>query len=521
VLEILDPPGSQIGLHYEKAVELRVRYRTDDAERSPLVGAQVRFAIFGDPAGSTLSGDRVETDQTGVAAVNLTAGSAEESFTVRAQAVNAVDAEFEVSVSQLAFVDLGVTVDAGGTAAAATVRALLYDGGRCSALPPAAVSPLSFRTLSAPVAPSGVTLSFLNLLSRPYAVVGRVEDASGHLVKYGCVELGDQLVPPGSSSTLPLPMRDVSIKLEGVFVVTTSLPAASATLSSAWHALVDCPLGPAQALLDATETGLSPALASAIEGKRGAKSSAGCRPDKVGAEMSLDQQLDALLTTAGAPATKLSQLVMALDDVEQATQLTSQLSVIATGASSDYLAEHRLQQLKLGSTSQVSYDLVAMGLPIITAPEVAIEVSGDRAQIAPHEFTLGLPLLYHRAFDELGLLALFPSLTAPRTRAFVGLMVQAAMRAGQNGCAAVESLVCSVTGAAGCLTVIAPACAAGLDLVATELDAGFAAPLGADLTLSGSAGVTDADGDLTAEQLSGGTWTSPIGSTFSALRVTP
>src|SRR6476646_7239051 len=88
-LDVLD--SSQIGLHYGKSTELRVRYHTDDAAATAVTGAAVRFSIFGDPAGSTLSRDTVTTDVNGVATVTLTAGQAEThpQFTVVATAVNA------------------------------------------------------------------------------------------------------------------------------------------------------------------------------------------------------------------------------------------------------------------------------------------------------------------------------------------------------------------------------------------------------------------------------------------------
>src|SRR5579859_5158653 len=92
-LEIQSPPGSQIGLHYGVSTELIVLYRTDDAARRPLAGQPVRFSIFGDPAGSTLSADRALTDAMGLAKVTLTAGAAEATFRVTASALNAPDAE--------------------------------------------------------------------------------------------------------------------------------------------------------------------------------------------------------------------------------------------------------------------------------------------------------------------------------------------------------------------------------------------------------------------------------------------
>src|SRR5689334_4352028 len=65
VLEILDPPGAQIGLHYGASVDLKVRYRLDDPTMAPVPGATVKLAIFDDPGGSTLASDRAVTDSDG------------------------------------------------------------------------------------------------------------------------------------------------------------------------------------------------------------------------------------------------------------------------------------------------------------------------------------------------------------------------------------------------------------------------------------------------------------------------
>src|SRR6185369_12570006 len=100
-----------------------------------------------------------------------------------------------------------------------------------------------------------------------------------------------------------------------------------------------------------------------------------------------------------------------------------------------------------------------------------------------HGFTLGLPLVFRTGLDQLALSPLFPALVPPRTRGFVGLMVQAASRAGQMGCAAVEGLICAVTMAGGCAGNVEPACTAGLDAIAAGLDAGLQPTAGYDLWL--------------------------------------
>src|SRR5205823_2443842 len=90
-------PGTQILLHYGMSTALQVRYHTDDAAARPVSHAAVRFSIFGDPAGSTLSSDMATTDTNGLAQVTLTAGQAEAQFRIAATAVNAPEADFDMS----------------------------------------------------------------------------------------------------------------------------------------------------------------------------------------------------------------------------------------------------------------------------------------------------------------------------------------------------------------------------------------------------------------------------------------
>ena len=74
----------------------------------------------------------------------------------------------------------------------------------------------AFRAFSVEPGPGGPggpggttgTIAFLSLLSRDYAVMGRAEDASGHLLAFGCADVGAGLLPPGFSATLPLPLGE-------------------------------------------------------------------------------------------------------------------------------------------------------------------------------------------------------------------------------------------------------------------------------------------------------------------------
>ena len=149
-LEVLDG-ASQIGLAYGEQFALRVRYRTDDAQLTPIGGAAVRFSIFGDPQGSTLSRDRAITGSDGVAEVVLSAGAAEASFQVFATADNAPPAQFDISVSKEPFVEIDGALTYSGAPAAAKLEAQLYTDHVCAELPPSATPPAA-QTPTAPTA---------------------------------------------------------------------------------------------------------------------------------------------------------------------------------------------------------------------------------------------------------------------------------------------------------------------------------------------------------------------------------
>ncbi|MGZ3405308.1 MAG: hypothetical protein ACXVAN_02610, partial [Polyangia bacterium] len=487
-LDVLDNP--QIGLHYGKSTELRVRYHTDDAAAAPVAGATGHFSIFKDPAGSTLTRDAATTDANGIASVTLTAGQAEADFRVVATAINAAEADFDIVVSKLDFVEVDAQL---AWPTAATLRALLYDDRTCAALPAAATMPAPSRALSKSNATTA-TLQFQNLLSKPYALVGRAEDATGTLLGYGCVDLGAELVPPGSVSVVPVPLVAAVASATGSYKLASTLkpvPSSYAMLVARWQQFGGgCPYGAAQALLD--DMGISghrdPALAN------------GCRP----ASSSLDQQLQALLTAPpAAPANALPAIATDLLAITATAFVQSDLTVTAASASS-YTAEHALASAEFAVSPTVSqtYDLVALGEPVIDVKDVPFSDDGSSVTIGAHGFTLGWPTLWLQAFTDLSLTMRVTGLASPAIHGLVAAVVQAASRNAKTGCAAVEDLVCSVLGTMPCNEQAA--CTAAIDSVAASLAAGFAPSSGIDLMLSGSATPVDNDGDLVVDQLTGG-----------------
>src|SRR5205823_6658497 len=169
-------------------------------------------------------------------------------------------------VSKLDFVGLRVKLQ---WDAAVTLRALLYNTMSCSELQPAPGAPAPLRSLEKPG--PAATLEFINLLSMTYSLLGRAEDASGHLLAQGCIDVPAALIPAGSSVDVPLPLTVVLPSAVGTYQLDSKLTVAAAAAGAAtqpWHALAGCPYGLAQALLDATTELLSPSLANAVNAAR-------------------------------------------------------------------------------------------------------------------------------------------------------------------------------------------------------------------------------------------------------------
>lgn len=492
-LDVLEPPGTQLGLHYGTSVELRVRYRTDDEARVPLGGRVVRFSIFSDPAGSTLARDRALTDRDGVAVVTLTAGQAEATFRVVAEATNAPEAEIDVSISKLDFVELGVDLAwPAGDAATTTLRALMYDDRTCAALPAAASQPAPFRALAS-ANTTQTTLFFHSLLSQRYALVGRAEGAKGRLVGYGCLDLPAALLPPGSESTVPLPLVAVPLSPLGQYAIHSQLHPTAAlaqAVRSPWQTFGTCPYGAAQLLLDAMGVSEQRAPAPAPDG---------CRPVSAN---TLDQQLQDLL--AAPPMAPVALLPAAVRDLEAITgtvELDSRLTIRPSGPSS-FVGEHALGRAGFGVAGHTqSYDLVALGLPVIDVPEVPVRSDGTTLTVARHEFTFGWTTLWKQAFIDLSLTGHFPGLGEDPFLGLVQRVVAPATRNGKTGCAALDDLAKSASPKSSCVD--------SLTNVAAALAAPFAAAPGVDLAPEGVVGMVDPDGDLQTDTLTGGVWSAP------------
>jgi hypothetical protein len=524
VLEALDPPGTQIGLQYGKSETLRVHYHFDDDNQTPIIGAKISFALVDDdkekPQGSTLGSASATTDSNGIAQVDVTAGQIQTHFRVTASALRVPDLLFNIAVSEDPFVAIDVQLTYTGPGMGGVLRALLYEED-CSALMPQPTAPPAERELTKAGVVSA-TLSFINLLSLDYSIVGRAESPEGRLYAQACAHIPKDLLPPGSNSTLPLNLQPVVASPLGQFNLTSVIqPVATATTPATdpWHALIQCAASPAQNLLDQLMPLLPSSIAAVVDANRGVLDVQNCRGAQSGGGSSIDQDLQTLLTPAGAPATELTAIVADLDHVVQSASLGSML--VINDRSPSFSATHTLTSLQLGSTtSDATYMLGDEPLPVVSAREVAVTYAAPMLSIGPHGFTLHLPHYWQRAFEELALLGRYPTLTAPVIRSFLGLMVQAAQRNGKSGCGAVEDLVCSLPGQTGCAGTVAAPCSTALDNAALALQQGFTPTSGLDAVFTaGTATATDSDGNLVVDTLDNGSWTlSWATATFSGLR---
>jgi hypothetical protein len=539
-LVIQDPPGAQIGLRYGTSVNLIVRYLMEDAEQTPVHGT-VHFAIFDDPQGSTLARSDVTTDNDGRATVALTAGNAEDSFTVQASAPGAAPVEFSISVSELEFVRIDAAlVDPLPMPGGRTLSALLYTNVACADLTVAETPTGESRTLVSSAAKSA-TLSFINLLSKQYAVVGRVTDA-GRLVAYGCIDVPTALDPPGAYLSLPIPLAAVSPSVTGSFTLSTAVASTRAERSDGLFADYDvldrCPGHLGQLVLDELATRVTPTRQMLIAAARGVaapstdgSSTVNCHPATVGADPSLDADLDMILSAA-SPGSVRGMLLADLDAILASCAMTSTLTLAPGGplpgdgatAPTRLIASHQATTLAFTVGAQTrTDDLLLLGIPVLGASDVASSYQGSALMIGAHDLPIGLAARWGDAFDALSIAARLPTLADATPGGWSTAAVAAAQEGGASGCAAIEEVVCNITGSSGCLGTLITPCQSAVIAVAARLDAPFSDTR--PLALTGTATAVDSNEDLVTDSLMPGMFTASeivTGSlAFSGERATP
>jgi len=520
-LEVLTPPGDQIGVAPGTGVTLRVRLTTAAGE--PISGAPVSFALLGGntaggTGGATLSAATVATDVDGIASDDLTTGPVRVDFQVAADAPDAPRALFYVSVSAEGFADARVTPTYTGDRPAADlarVELRAYRGDvACEGLDPdnLPAPTLAPRTLGG----FGETATWPGLpAGEGFTVAAEaIHATSDRAVAFGCTRVGGSQVGVGPLTvTLGVSDRPLDLLPDRLvsMIDVSVLPALeqAAGTDRPWR-ILSCPDGGGQLVLDwivdalaadgsldGQAQGLTGA-AAAIDAKRGALGTDGCRAATLsGGGASLDALLEASLAQGPFPSGK-----------DRADLETSRLALFSSLIVNSGLApagpgrfHHTLQDAQPGGL--LVEPLGASARPVVDAEAPWTAEHGDLT-LTSHGFTARLGSVFGDDFRSVDLA--WAGLDGQADTLGQALVGSARASGSLTGCAAVDAVVCAPAGlAAGCVSAACPAAAGGLDGAMTawwrDLDG-----TGLDLHLVGHATAADADGDLLVDPIDDGRW---------------
>jgi hypothetical protein len=318
-------------------------------------------------------------------------------------------------------------------------------------------------------------------------------------------------------------LRDIPPRFASSYLLssTITLPTANRPLAEAiapWADVGDCPLDPAQLVLDCVIDAMAmgpaadcvpdslPPAAAAVQNARGTLTGA-CRTSNTATG---GPALELLLSEAlGEEAAALAEAMSTLD-VKAASliatmELESILVIDGVTADGDLLMRHELSMIKLGPPgNQAAYAVSSIGAPVYLASPVSGHLAddGEVLQIEQHGFSTQYDLLVPTALGELVL----EPLGHPTDPADIAADLFEAIRIQQSGstvagCAALDAIVCPAARLpAGC---VAQACPDGRAALASRLRTSFArsAAQHTDLVLAGSAQWRDNDGDLEVDEL--------------------
>jgi hypothetical protein len=517
--------------------------------RVPIAGQVVTFSIpdlpqiEGDEAnGSMLLQTSAVTDIDGVAAVDV-AVEDPTVFHVSATVEGAKDSDLAVIVAvEAGSVEVAPFFPPGSSAAslAASIDVRLFDGKPCASINLANPGSTSRLTVNV-IPPDGTTTQFdIVSTAETNAVVAGARDGHGIAVAVGCADLlGSSLVPKGVVQLL-LRLDDTAASPIGRFAVTSALTftpplAAAPAIAAAWSDLTDCPLDPAQLLLDCMIDALSPTTAAdpldckpnlapggegpigdALMLRRGvpivdaAGTVTSCRGARDAANApSLDGIVLGLFGTPTPP------LIVALPAIGHdaahmidSVQLGSTLTVQSSGSPDQYIVTHTLDSAYFPSsltTEMVNVPLVPLALPALTAYTTAFTKDGQLV-VNAHGFSLRLGTIARAGFGAAALQPRLPPQTPPDIGGLLTEILRLASVDDGNGgtltsCAAFDALLCQTAGAER--TCLASACSGGLLALKARLEGVFGAAdgTGRDLTLAGSAPLLDIHGAGFAHQL--------------------
>ena len=528
----------------------------------PIAGQTVNFKIFDDPSlagleekGATIEPDLAVTDVSGAATVEVTAGMPTRFYVLGRSGgaqdlvkVDVVDGPVGSLVVVPFFAPDSVAASDPADAGITNILVRFFDRQHC---PDYRTMELPNPTLHTDLAP-GKTARFDNVSTRdPSAVYAQALGPEGTPVAVGCVDVPGASIPADGVVEVGLPMHDIVPNPIGTFALTTTFDfepplAAGAIIATPWRDLSDCPLDPAELLLDCTIDALSPPtpgdphdckpsiggegpLGDKLQARRGDEiPGTRCRGPLVGTAVSLDS---VVLGMFGSPKPALIAALPAISadaaHVLDTPTLLSTLDVSAGAQADHYLITHTLTDARFALGGGAVVPLVPLALPNLTAHTAAITRDGLLV-IDRHGFSLRLGRVARSGF---GASALVPRGSPATAGGLVAAMVALASTAdgAVSGCAALDRVLCADVGASpGCL---AAACPTGLSVLATTLDSAFDAAdgTGLDLYLSGSAPLVDMSAEGWADLLPDkddlhpagvSTWSADVRTSLGVARIT-
>jgi hypothetical protein len=231
-----------------ESLSFAVRYTESDGR--PVTDAEVTFAMVGVAHDASLAESVAVTDIDGIARGTLRAGRTRAAFRVRASAMGAAPASFDVAIGDAGFGALRAEVRYEGDRPLAARSIALYAEVTCGdAL--AGIEPDREQAL----VELGDAVRFVALpAGLAYAVVARGTTLSGAVLAQGCAEA--PAVTSGGEASAVVTMRDVPPRIEGAYDVALDVraPGAALALGEATTALVaasEATGGDAALLLDA------------------------------------------------------------------------------------------------------------------------------------------------------------------------------------------------------------------------------------------------------------------------------
>lgn len=552
---VLEPVMRTVQVKPGGTVEVGFRLATQ--EGTPVAGERLNFLPEDDPstpgselAGAVLSAFFSFTDASGIGRVAVTAGLPTV-FRLTASQARAQAAEAEVMVTSG---DPGIVavvpLPASGSRAARFVTKidlLLFSNVACKDLSPILPPrPVRLTQAVAPGMPAEFALDGGSQVGS--AFLGQGRDAGGTLQATGCIDVPGSTVVPGGTVRVYLPLTDLIAVPRGTFLLSSSFSLTKRDLVSRvaapWEDLGDCPLDPAQIWLDCALDALSssaadpldcvPAVAGAGEGeladlilaRRGAATAeAPCRAASLpGGAQSLDAKVAALFPSPPLPpASEVESLAATITAMFGEIHIDSTLSLEPTATPGMFQATHSLRGASFPVHGQATpVDVVAIGTPNASVRFVPVtttehsDTTDDVITVDTHGLGLRLGKLAHAAFAKAALVGRgWPADTGGYLDQIFALASVGADPSPVIGCDALDVVVCAEVGrTVGCLR---DACVAGQAALAARLDAGFAQAdgEGADLQLSGSALLSDDNGDGFVDRLGAapentGLWTAQI-----------